>query len=66
MVITNYELRTLNLQVYNTLGQVIYQSEIISDVTQINLSNQPQGIYFYRITTENGTLIKSGKMIIAK
>jgi hypothetical protein len=33
---------------------------------QIDLSNQPNGIYFYRITYLEGSLIRQGKVVIQK
>lgn len=53
------------IEIYNVLGQTIYQTKIISNNTEIDLT-QPQGIYFYRILNQNGGLIGYGKLIIEK
>ncbi len=32
----------------------------------IDLSSQPNGVYFYRVTVENGEILGTGKMVINK
>ncbi len=54
------------IQLYNVLGQNVFQINIISNATEINLRGQPPGIYFYRVLTQNGAFIVSGKIIIQK
>lgn len=55
-----------SFDVYNVLGERIYQSKVNSKSAPIDLSRQPQGIYFYRVLNENGKLIGNGKLIIEK
>lgn len=45
------------IQVYNSLGMLIYTS-VIKEKTEINLTQQPSGIYFVRIGTEIKKIIK--------
>ena len=58
------------IKIYNALGEIIYQSEIKNDKTEIDLSSQPKGIYFYQITSPfpsgvgRGEAISSGKIIV--
>jgi hypothetical protein len=65
-----FEVNILNIgensimDVYNIFGEIIY-SKAITDNAQINLSSEPIGIYFYRISTEWGNLMQSGKLIIS-
>ncbi len=33
---------------------------------QIDLSNQPNGVYFYRVIKEDGNLVGEGKLVIQK
>jgi hypothetical protein len=40
--------------------------EVISNPTTINVSALPEGIYFYRVITENGSLIGEGKEVIQR
>jgi hypothetical protein len=50
--------------VYNTLGGEIYQSKIKNQKSEIDLSAQPNGVYFLHVQSENGTTVK--KLIINK
>jgi hypothetical protein len=54
------------IEVYNAIGQNIYQCKLNPTTTEVNLKSHPSGIYFYRITDESGVLIKADKIIIAK
>lgn len=57
----------LSVEIYNMLGEKVYfQSNIQNSTFNINLSNQPNGIYLYRVTDESGNLIGNGKFIIQK
>jgi hypothetical protein len=47
--IANYELRITDLQVLNLQGQVLLEEK---NKSEIDISAQPQGIYFLRITNE--------------
>lgn len=63
--IKNEELKIKNtVEVYNMLGEEIYNKELNSATGQINLSNQPAGIYLYRIISEKGELV--GKLVICQ
>jgi len=53
-----------SINIYNVLGQQVYQSNINSDNTEINLRSQPQGIYLYRVITEAGNLVGEGKVVV--
>lgn len=52
-----------NVEIYNILGEQVYQSIINSANTEINLNNQPEGIYLYRVIRENGDLVGEGKLV---
>lgn len=61
------------LEVYNVLGEKVYSNYQITKLPnyQINLSSQPNGIYFYRvISIENGPasgeIIGEGKLVIER
>jgi hypothetical protein len=54
------------LNVFNMLGENIYQSRLTSDQTQVDLANQAPGIYLYRILDENGQVVSTGKLVIAQ
>ncbi|HWY99191.1 MAG TPA: T9SS type A sorting domain-containing protein, partial [Bacteroidia bacterium] len=52
------------VEIYDISGQKIYQSGLDQAQTQINLSNEPAGIYLYRVYTKSGAVVSSGKLII--
>ncbi|HTB06675.1 MAG TPA: T9SS type A sorting domain-containing protein, partial [Bacteroidia bacterium] len=54
-----------SVQVYNMLGQQVYSQYTLPNTQyQIDISNQPTGIYFYRLISENGNLIGAGKLVV--
>jgi PKD repeat protein len=53
-----------HLELYNMLGEQIYSSTINIGNTVVNLCNEPSGVYFYRVTSANGTPISNNKLII--
>ncbi|HXP50499.1 MAG TPA: T9SS type A sorting domain-containing protein [Bacteroidia bacterium] len=54
--------------IYNMLGEKIYTQPLrqAQGDNSIDLSNSPSGIYLYRVLTETGNLISSGKFVIQK
>jgi hypothetical protein len=52
------------VQIYNVIGEEIYKATINSNDTEINLAEQPIGIYLYRVLTEDGNIVGCGKVII--
>ncbi|HSY76840.1 MAG TPA: T9SS type A sorting domain-containing protein, partial [Bacteroidia bacterium] len=54
------------LAIYNVLGQEVYTETLkqTQDNYNIDLNSQPKGIYLYRILTEKGLLIYTGKLVI--
>lgn len=56
------------VEVYNVWGEKVFTGTLRSTQgdNSINLSNQPNGVYFYRITGENENLIGEGKLVIQK
>ncbi len=58
----------LSVEVYNVLGEKVYSHYQITKSSnyQIDLSSQPNGIYLYRVLTEDGSLIGEGKLFIQK
>jgi hypothetical protein len=47
-------------------GENIYNTEFNTTTTQIEISDQPSGIYLYRILNSNGELVQSGKMMVER
>ena len=52
------------IEIVNVLGDKIYSAPALKGEKQIDLSNQPNGIYFLKLTSEKGTATK--KIIINK
>lgn len=50
------------LEIYNQLGQLVFQTENKTDKAVIDISNQPKGIYILKIKTKEATLAR--KLII--
>lgn len=57
--IQNTELRIKNIEIYNVLGESVYQSE--SAKTEIDISNLNPGIYFVKVFTDKTNF--SGKFV---
>ncbi len=51
------------LQLYNVLGEQVKEVLLSSDLTQLDLSKEPKGVYLYRIIAEN-KLVSTGKIIL--
>ncbi len=64
--ISNNEYRMTNAEVYNELGQQVYSQPLrqAQGDNTIDLSNQPAGIYLYRVISDKGEYIASGKLVI--
>jgi len=58
----------LQVDIYNVLGEKVYStSSIVNSQLSINLDTQANGIYFYRVMTEEGNkFIAEGKLIVQK
>jgi len=46
------------ISIVNTMGQLVYQSEIYNPKSEINISNLASGIYFLQVNTGNKTLVQ--------
>jgi hypothetical protein len=56
------------IEVYNVMGEKVL-TEILHSVQDdkvINLTEQPSGVYLYRVIAEDGSLVGEGKMVIQK
>jgi hypothetical protein len=53
-----------SVEVYNVLGEQVYsQYSLPNTQYQIDLTNQPNGVYFYRVLSD-GMFVGSGKLVI--
>lgn len=63
--INNEELKISKVDIYNSLGEIVMSGNINNEqLIQINLVNQPTGIYFVRAT--NGDIISTQTIILQK
>jgi hypothetical protein len=66
--VKNEELRAKSVEVYNVMGQKVFTEILRSaqDDNLIELTNQPNGVYLYRVIDETGKLFGEGKFVIEK
>ena len=55
-----------DIQVFNFLGQVVYEQKNIPSRTTINLSDYNRGVYIYQLRERDGKIIESGKFQVSK
>ncbi|HTB32326.1 MAG TPA: thiol protease/hemagglutinin PrtT [Bacteroidia bacterium] len=64
----NFDLTNTNgnyeVSVYNTLGQEVNTAVINTTNNEINLGIQPKGIYIYKMVTEKGQTVSTGRLIV--
>ncbi len=53
-------------EVFNILGDKIASMPSAGGLNEMNLSTQPAGIYLYRVMSQSGALLGSGKLVISK
>ncbi|MDE2026839.1 MAG: T9SS type A sorting domain-containing protein, partial [Patescibacteria group bacterium] len=54
------------VEIYNMLGEKVYNASVHSANAAIDISNNPSGIYMYRVLSDKGDLVSLGKFIIQK
>jgi fibronectin-binding autotransporter adhesin len=54
------------IDIYNVLGQEAGTSPLIGGSVVVDISNEPNGVYFYKVTDESGGLEGEGKIVIQK
>ena len=59
------DLNISRIEVFNTLGKLIYSENISTKKSTINLSNQSKGVYFYRLKIDDKA-IKTGRIFLKK
>ncbi len=58
----------LSVEIYDVLGEKVLTETLRSAQgdNSIDLTNQPNGIYLYRVIGENGTLVGEGKVVVER
>jgi hypothetical protein len=55
------------VEVYNMIGEkILSQLATYNSPLTINLADQPNGVYFYRLLNKDNELVASGKLMLAK
>ena len=56
------------VEIYNLLGEKVFTRNLSTTkgTNQINVSNQPNGVYLYRVISESGDLLGEGKITLQK
>ncbi|HTA26771.1 MAG TPA: T9SS type A sorting domain-containing protein [Bacteroidia bacterium] len=56
------------IEIYNVLGEKVFSSNYSPSTNRysLNLSSQPNGIYFYRVLNTDGSLMGEGKVVIER
>ncbi|HVA97623.1 MAG TPA: T9SS type A sorting domain-containing protein [Bacteroidia bacterium] len=52
------------VEIYNMLGQKIYQRKLNTTSTDLDISQTAKGIYLYRILSKKNSLISQGKFVV--
>jgi len=61
----NEEAQKCRIEIYTILGEEIYSKTSMANYSfSIDISNQPKGIYLYRLFTESGNQMASGKLVV--
>jgi len=58
--VTSYELQVTSIEIFDVMGKKLLTSppSLTSPETTINIAHLPTGLYFLRITTENGVTVR--------
>jgi hypothetical protein len=55
-----------SIQIYNSLGRVMYESPNLAPKTTIDLTNYSRGVYIYQLRDKTGKMLESGKFQVSK
>ena len=57
-----------SVEIYNILGEKVFTRNLSTTkgANTINISNQPNGVYLYRVISESGDLLGEGKITLQK
>lgn len=52
------------IRIYDVLGQQVYAGSIANGLSTLDLSNQPKGVYIYKVFSNKNAIISTGKLVI--
>ena len=57
--VLNIEVESMTrITIFNAMGQVVYDNEVVSDRETVDMTQYNEGMYLLRVTTENGVMIE--------
>lgn len=60
------DLTNHSLKVFNFIGKKIYETNILTRRTVLNLNDYFRGVYTYQLTDRNGYVIANGKFQVSR
>lgn len=60
--VSSFKFKVQSMEVYNIMGEKVFQSSIVNHQLSIDISSQPSGVYFVKIKTEDKEFVR--KIII--
>ncbi len=64
VVLENTPQSKCEIYVYDVLNSMVYQAKLNSKSTKISLINRSVGVYFYKIISDDGKLMSTGKLMV--
>ena len=58
--------KTYSLQIFNFMGNKVYEVKTIAPRMNINLDEFYRGIYIFQLRDKNGSILESGKFQVNK
>ncbi len=58
------DLKNSQITIYNMLGQEVTGGKANGGSNNINIGNQPKGVYLYRLVNENGVSVSTGRLVV--
>ena len=52
------DIENATIEIYNISGQLILKEALLESITPINLKENPKGIYFVKVETDNKAIVK--------
>ena len=58
--------KNFSFQIFNFIGKKVFESQIVSPVTNVDLAEFYRGVYIFQIRDKQGIIIESGKFQVVK
>lgn len=64
--LTQANLRSVTLQVYNFVGKKVYELNNVNQKTTLSLTEFYRGVYIFQLRDKSGRILESGKFQVVK